>query len=86
MGDAVLDFGTIAEWINTAALVAFVVKFIKGSIIPKSVLDRIIELYEKRATDLTEGILQRIDQRFQEHAKDTEKRTDDIIRAVKGSG
>ena len=77
---ATIDFGTIAEWINTAALVLFVYMFVKGTIIPKTVLDRIVGLYEGQAAALTEGILKRIDERFDRRNHDAKEQHAEVMK------
>jgi len=82
MEPAAVDILAIAEWLNTAALVVFIVMFMKGTIIPKAVFDRIIALYERQAQELTDGILRRIDERFDNRDCEAKKQHEEVLKAV----
>lgn len=47
-----ITFDMVLQGLNTAALVVFIIFFLRGDILPKSVVDRILKEAENRTTAL----------------------------------
>lgn len=66
MGNLSQEWGIFFEAVNAlgvVGLLAFMVfAFYRGDLIARSLLDRILELYEERLTELSERVLERLDQ------------------------
>ena len=72
------DLGVFLEIINALGVVGLlgfmVMAFYRGDLIARSLLDRILQLYEKQLTELSDRILQRLDAVIGEQKKMKEKR------------
>jgi len=72
------DLGVFLEIINALGVVGLlgfmVIAFYRGDLIARSLLDRILQLYEKQLTELSDRILQRLDAVIGEQKKMKEKR------------
>ena len=72
------DLGVFLEIINALGVVGLlgfmVMAFYRGDLIARSLLDRILQLYEKQLTELSDCILQRLDAVIGEQKKMKEKR------------
>ncbi len=65
------DINTVLQIINTAGIAGVllwvVFLFLKGDIINKGMLDRILDVYDQRLEDLTTRILTRLEEVLREH-------------------
>ena len=72
------DLGVFLEIINALGVVGLlgfmVMAFYRGDLIARSLLDRILQLYEKQLTELSDRILQRLDAVIGEKKRMKEKR------------
>ena len=72
------DLGVFLEIINALGVVGLlgfmVMAFYRGDLIARSLLDRILQLYEKQLTELSDRILQRLDAAIGEKKRMKEKR------------
>ena len=60
------DLGILLEIVNAVGVVGLlgfmVMAFYRGDVIARNVLDRILSLYEEQLTELSEQILERLEQ------------------------
>ena len=72
------DLGVFLEIVNALGVVGLlgfmVIAFYRGDLIARSLLDRILQLYEKQLTELSDRILQRLDAVIGEQKRMKEKR------------
>lgn len=65
MGGDPITYTTLLQAVNTfgvvAVLVFFMFAFYQGKIISKSILDRILEVYERQFEEMTDRIMKRLD-------------------------
>ncbi len=65
MGGDPITYTTLLQAVNTfgvvAVLIFFMLAFYQGKIISKTILDRILEVYERQFEEMTDRIMKRLD-------------------------
>lgn len=64
--EAQFYFEVINSLGTVGALLLLVVAFMRGDIIPKSVFDRVLQMYERQLQILTEKFMERLDKVIEE--------------------